>query len=81
MSAIEVSTKQSSTLFSFVSRVFTIMCVCVCACVCVCVHVRRKVTHADVLVHVFHGSAGRLRVTNLYTAGRGVTNTTKTLVQ
>ena len=52
-------------------------------CVRACVRVRtyRKLTHSDVLADIFHGSVGRLRVADLDTAGRGVTNTTKTLVQ
>ena len=56
------------------------MCVCVGVCVCV-VCVCRKVTHSHVLADIFHGSVGRLRVADLDTAGRGVTNSTKTLVQ
>ena len=64
------------------------VCVCVCSvqivhvhCVCVCVCVCRRVTHSDILADVFHGGVGRLRVANLDTASRRVTNTTKTLVQ
>ena len=79
MSAIEGCPLSRVPLFGFASRVFTIMQMCECVCVCVCVY--RKVTHSDVLVDVFHGVVGRLRVANLYIAGRGVTNTTKSLVQ
>ena len=73
-----MSTKQGSTILASVPGCLQYL-VCVCVCVCVCCG--RKVTHSDVLADVFHGSVRRLRVADLDTAGRGVTNTTKTLVQ